>query len=60
MAIPGDYFYRQGYYWKVDGTGPYQWDGVRMALIDYGVPAENTSTVQINSVVVQKQVATNV
>ena len=37
MALPDGYFYRQGYYWKVDGTGPYQWNGATMDLLTLGV-----------------------
>lgn len=29
------YFYKDGFYWKDDGTGPYSYDGVSMALF-YG------------------------
>ncbi len=43
MPIPSDYFYRQGWYWKVDGTGPYIWSGTSMALFDFGIPATSTA-----------------
>lgn len=39
MPIPSDYFYRQGWYWKADGTGPYVWNGTAMVLFNTGVSA---------------------
>lgn len=37
MALPTGYFYKDGAYWKTDGTGPYQFDGVEtMTLLDLG------------------------
>lgn len=33
MAIPAGYFYKDGYYWKDDGTGPYIWNGTSMVLV---------------------------
>ncbi len=39
MSIPSDYFYRQGWYWKADGTGPYVWSGTAMTLFNTSVPA---------------------
>jgi hypothetical protein len=36
MAIPAGYFYKDGFYWGLDETGPYVWNGVSMALVASG------------------------
>jgi hypothetical protein len=43
VAIPSDYAYRAGFYWKQDGTGPYVWDGSSMTLYDWGVTADSVA-----------------
>lgn len=43
MSIPVGYFYKNGFYWKTDGTGPYTFDGTSMLLCLYPVVASTTS-----------------
>lgn len=36
MALPDGYFYKDGFYWALDSTGPYAWTGAVMQLVASG------------------------
>lgn len=36
MTLPAGYFYKEGFYWKNDESGPYVYDGATMALVGTG------------------------
>lgn len=36
MTVPSGYFYKDGWYWKTDASGPYVFDGSAMALAASG------------------------
>lgn len=36
MTLPTGYFYKDGFYWGVDASGPYAWTGAAMQLLGSG------------------------